>query len=256
MKAIGTRVCFVLSLVLTTSVQAQLVNIENKRMLDDSIKFTLMDDFSFRLTDNNGDYIYQLANTLTTQVKTKNLNHNFFFTGNYHLIRSNEKDFSNIWMMHLRYNFRITQHWRIESFLQLQEDQLLDISKRKLWGIGVRWRIINNHNIHLNFGTTYMYEKEQSEKFNQSDYYHRNSTYCAFSYKLPKRNISVSNTLYFQPLFTNINDHRILEEFRLAVQLTKAVSFITTLIYYEDAITPSSLSQSSTNALMGIGVVL
>ena len=256
MKAIRATICFTVFLIVIFPLSGQLVNIENKRMLDDSVKFTLMDDFSFRLTSNNGDYIYQLVNTLTTQVKTKDLNHNFFFTGRYHLIRSKEKDFSNIWMMHLRYNFRIAEHWRLESFLQLQEDQLLDISKRKLWGLGLRWRIINDENIHLNLGTTYMYEKEQSNRFEQTNYFHRNSSYCAFSYKLPKRNISISNTVYFQPLFENINDYRLLEEFRLSVQLTKVVRFVATLTYYRDAITPSGESQSTTNSLMGIGIAL
>ena len=109
---------------------SQLVNIESKRMQTDSIRFALRADLSTRYTDNNGNYIFQIGSSLSTQVKTKNLNKIFFLLGNYNLIRTKDKDFANTWFAHLRYNQQISEVFRIESFIQSQDNQLLEINSK------------------------------------------------------------------------------------------------------------------------------
>lgn len=56
-----------------TTLQAQLVNIEGKRMQTDSVRFVLKNDFSFSYYNNNGTLTYQISNDLTAQVKSKDL---------------------------------------------------------------------------------------------------------------------------------------------------------------------------------------
>ena len=251
----GLKLVFIILLnSITIKLSAQLVNIETKRVHADSVLFSVQNDFSFVLTSNNGDYIYRYINNLALHVKTKNYKHNFFLVGNYNLLRSRETEFSNILMVHLRHIYKLMDHIRIESLYQVQEDQLLNVNQRNLIGIGLRFRLINNEHLHLNIGSTYLYEREESDAFEKVDYFHRNSSYCAFSYEVPAKNVTISNTLYFQPLFRDFSDYRLLEEFKLSVKITKGVSINSLFTYYVDQVTPSGESQSRINSMMGFGL--
>ena len=53
--------------------QAQLVNIESKRMQTDSTRFILNGNVSFNSSNNDGVYIFQALSNITTQFKSKNL---------------------------------------------------------------------------------------------------------------------------------------------------------------------------------------
>jgi len=233
---------------------AQLINIESKRIHADSVMFSIQNDFSFVLTSNNGDYIYRFIDNLTAQLKTPNLKHNFFIVGDYNLFRSREKDYSNIFMFHLRHIYSLYDRLRLESLVQVQEDQLLAINSRYLAGVGIRLRIVNTAKFHFNIGTTYMYEREESTAFDQLNYFHRNSSYCALGFDFPSKNVSLSNTFYIQPLFSDFSDYRLLEEFKFSIELFKGISFNNSFIYYVDKVTPSGKSQSRINTMMGIGI--
>lgn len=238
------------------SLSGQLINIENKRMLDDSIRFTFSNHLGFNLTSNNGDYIYQISNNITTQFKPNNLKHNFFFTGNYNVIRSQEKDFNNNWMLHFRYNYRMSNHWRFEGFLQTQNDELLEINSRQLTGFGLRFKAINDKSAYLNLGTTYMYEREESVSAEQTNFFHRSSNYCAFGYTFNKSQLEISNTIYFQPLYIKLNDYRLLNEFLFSVGVTEFASITANFIYARDNVTPSGISQTSLRTHLGFRVTL
>lgn len=251
-------VCCILTLWLTFFIaqraSAQLVNIETKRIHADSVLFSVQNDFSFVLTSNNGDYIYRIIDNMALHVKTRNYRHNFFFVGNYNLFKSKDREFSNILMFHFRHIYKLMDRLRVESLYQIQEDQLLNINERSLAGLGLRLRLINNEHLHLNVGSTYLYEREKSDEFERVDYFHRNSSYCALSFELPDRGVTISNTLYFQPLFKDFSDYRLLEEFKLSVAITKAISLNSLFVYYIDQVTPSGESQSRINSMMGFGI--
>src|SRR5210317_1452022 len=100
------------------SLNAQLINIESKRMHTDSIRFALQNDFDFSLTNNDGQFIYSISDDLTSQWKTKDLKKIFLLSGNYNLIRTADQDFANIWLAHLRFNYQISNLFRFEMFVQ------------------------------------------------------------------------------------------------------------------------------------------
>lgn len=235
---------------------AQLVNIESKRMQTDSIRFVLRGDFSFSYDNYNGDYIYRVGSSLSSQVKSKDLKKIYFLLGNYNLIRSESQDFQNTWFLHLRYNQKLSNLFRFEAFIQSQSNELLAINSRNLVGAGLRFKLVSKELVKLYLGNAYMYEEEKSDAFNTKEYNHRNSTYLSISATIAQSNVTITNTVYFQPLYKDFSDYRILEQLKIDVPLSKVLSLYTLLDYYHDNITPTGNSQYSTNISIGLGIRL
>ena len=155
----------ILAFLFSTLAYSQLVNIESKRMQTDSIRFVLKNDFSFSYNNNDGDYIYQIGNNLSAQVKSKDLKKIYFLIGNYNLIRSENQDFQNSWFLHFRFNQKISNLFRFEAFIQSLDNELLVVNSRQIIGAGLRFKFISTENARLYLGNAYMYEYEKSDAF-------------------------------------------------------------------------------------------
>tara|TARA_R110002051_G_scaffold86498_2_gene152376 strand:+ start:44098 stop:44877 length:780 start_codon:yes stop_codon:yes gene_type:complete len=210
---------------LLNSLQAQLVNIESKRMHTDSLRFVLNSDLLFNYTDNNGAYIFQVGANLTTQLKSKDLRSIYFLIGNVNLIRSKNEDFQNSYFLHARFNRKLSDVVRFEAFLQNQNNQKLTISERNLAGVGLRLKLLAKSGTLAYIGNSYIYEIELVQATGQNFYNHRNSSYISLNQNFKKYNLDITGTLYFQPLYTNISNHRILSQFKAEMPLTKKISF-------------------------------
>ena len=213
------------------ALQAQLVNIESKRMHTDSLRFVLNSDLLFNYTDNNGSYILQVGANTSVQLKSKDLKSIYFLVGNANLIRSKDKDFQNSWFAHARYNRKLTELVRAEAFVQSQNNQKLTITQRDLVGAGLRFRFIATETTLAYFGNSYMYEVETIGAPDIKFYNHRNSSYLSLNRTFPKLNLALTGTLYFQPLYKKLSNHRILSQFKAEIPLTKKIS-VTALYNY------------------------
>lgn len=238
------------------SVYTQVVNIESARMQTDSVRFVLNNDFSFRYNDNDGNYIFELSDAIYTQLKSKDFRKLYFFLGNLGLIRSKGEDFSNNWLLHFRFNYRLTQVTRIESFVQSQSNKLLDVSGRHLIAAGLRFKTISTKHMRLYLGNSYMYEIEISDALNQKFYNHRNNTYMSLSIVLPKSKINITNILYYQPLYNDIGNYNISEQFKIEIPITGKIYVNSSFYYFFDSQTPSNRSQYTSNLFIGIGIYL
>ncbi|MDB2606615.1 DUF481 domain-containing protein [Zobellia sp.] len=234
------------------SSNAQLVNIESQRMQRDSVRFVLKSDLLFNYTDNNGDYILQIGSNLATQIKSKDLKKILFFTGNYNLIRSKDVDFQNSYFFHLRYNQKITDFFRLEAFVQNQNNTLLAISKRNLVGAGFRLKLISKKNAKVYFGNAYMYEIEELEDTGELFYNHRNSSYLSATYSFPKTRLDVTGTAYYQPLYRYIANHRVLGQLKAEMPLTMHLSVSALYNYFFSSFDSTSESDRSSNLNLGL----
>ncbi len=235
---------------------AQLVNIESKRMQTDSIRFVLKNDFSFKYTNNNGKYISQFNNALSTQAKSKDLRKIYFLLGNYHLIRTANQDFRNSWFLHLRFNYKLTDLFRIESYIQGQNNELLDINERYLAGTGIRFKLIGREHLRMYLATAYLYEEEISDELDQQNFNHRNSSYFSITASSPNDKIILINTAYFQPLFKDFNDYTFLDQLKIELKINKQIHVFGIGSYYYDNITPRERAQYSTDIRFGFGLKL
>lgn len=231
---------------------AQLVNIESKRMQSDSVRFTMKSDVLFNYTNNNGAYIFQVGSNLSTQLKSKDLKKIYFFIGSYNLIRSEDRDFQNTWFFHLRYNQKLTNFFRLEAFIQNQNNQLLTITSRNLIGAGIRLKLISTETSRLYFGNAYMYEIEKRDDTGESFYNHRNSSYLSATQSFNNPQLDLTGTVYFQPLYTEFSNHRILLQLKTELPITNVISFSTLLNYFYNSFSGDEASDQSTNLSLGI----
>lgn len=233
-------------------VNAQLVNIESKRMQKDSVRFALKSDVLFDYTDNNGDYILEVGANLTTQLKSKDLKKILFFIGNYDLIRSKQQDFQNSWFFHLRYNQKLSNFFRLEAFIQNQNNTLLTITSRNLIGAGVRLKVISTEATKMYLGNSYMYEIEKNDVTDQQFFNHRNSSYLSLSYAFKKIKLDLTGTVYFQPLYDDIGNHRILNQIKAELPISKIVSLSALYNYFYSSFSVSTNIDRSSKLSIGL----
>jgi hypothetical protein len=233
---------------------AQLVNIEAKRMQTDSIRFSLNMDFSFNHTNNDGSVVNQIDGGFSTQVKSKDLRKIYFLLGNYKLIDSESKNLQNSWFLHGRFNYKFNQLLRFETFVQGQYNQLLVVEQRNLIGVGLRLKWMDKNRFTGYAGNSYMYEEEISKAASLISYNHRNSTYLTLSYAPMSNRFSIANTVYYQPLYKDLNDYRILEQFRMDIPLASWLKVFTVYNYYFDSKTPLSSREYTSNLNFGAGI--
>ncbi|WP_373057493.1 DUF481 domain-containing protein [Zunongwangia sp. H14] len=235
---------------------AQLVNIESKRMQTDSIKFALNADISYDYTNNDGNQVNEIDAALTTQIKSKDLKKAYLLLGNYQLIDSDGKSLQKSWFLHGRFNYKLSNLLRFESFLQGQYNQLLVVKQRNLVGLGLRIKWMDREYFNAYAGNSYMYEVEYSDKAQSTEYNHRNSTYISLSYFFKSQRFSIANTFYYQPLYENFADYRLLEQFRFDIPLSKWFKVFALYNYYYDSKTPLQTMEYTSNLNIGVGISL
>ena len=237
-----------------TVLVAQTVNFETLRKQTDTSRFVIAAGINFDYSDTDGDYIYKLGAEAGVQLKSKDSLNIYFFVANYQLIRSEGQDFLDNWFAHLRYNYKLSKVIRIEAFAQTQHNQLLEISARNLIGAGIRLKLIQNNELFkMYLGNTYMYEVEESSTFNTRFYDHRNSTYFSVSFTGKESKIEITNTVYYQPLYSDFSDYRILDEFVVKMPITKTLEFNCAFNYYLDNVIPSGNREYYANISLGLG---
>ena len=235
---------------------AQLVNIESMRMQTDSLRFVFRGNLLTNYSNNNGVYFLSIRSNVVTQFKTKDLNKIFFLIGDYNLLKSENQDFENAWFLHFRYNHEITRLFRLEGLIQTQQNKILDVNTRNLLGAGVRLKLVSQDSMSLYFGNTYLYEVERSDELGINFKNHRHSTYVSATILLPGGAVELINTIYYQPLYNDFDDYRILEQFRMDVKVSEKVNLFTIFDYSYDSITPREREQFSSVISLGLGLKL
>jgi len=178
----GHYIVFAFSL-LSFCIHSQIRNIEELRIWSGDSPWLINSGLNFSYNNNDGNYVYELGAKAGTLFKFKDksgkLNNKWLLHGNYSLVRSKREDFSNNWFVHLRFNKEITSFFRVESFIQSQENQLLSIRSRNLIGAGIRLKPLEDfqdsskRNLHMYIGLAYMYEQEKSREFDLNFYNHQ-----------------------------------------------------------------------------------
>lgn len=246
--------------VLSVTIHAQLINIESQRMQTDSIRFGLIGDMTFNYSDTDGEYIFQFNTNVTTQVKTKDYKNIFFLVANYNLIRSKDQDFQNSWLLHFRYNYKLSEVLRLEAFAQTQDNELLSINSRNLLGAGLRFKLGRDKSVFkAYFGNSYMYAKEESYLVNEINYSHRNNSYLSMNINIkfpktknaPETNLHLTNTVYFQPLYTDISDFRVFEQFKAGMPIFGNLNITALYTYYFNNLTPAGGTEYSSLISLG-----
>ncbi len=221
-----------LVLVISYSVsQAQIINTESLRMVNDTIGWTGKIGLDVSLSKNTRSK-FKIKNNIHVQYKNKK--HLFMFINKIGFEQVDNEDFINKGVQHFRYNYMINRQLSSELFLQNQYNALYKIDFRELVGAGIRYKLTKSERYKIYFGSLIMYEYEKTNGdliiFNKD---FRNSNYLSFSFYLTK-NLSLISTTYFQPKLSSFKDYRIAHQSLLKFKITKNLFYKLSFNYSYD----------------------
>lgn len=137
-------------------------------------------------------------------------------------------------------------------FTQLQQNSVTGIDLRLLAGTGPRFKLSSNKQFAFYAATAAMFEYEKETT--TPPIYHRDirsSSYVTATFK-PTANAEFVGTVFYQPLYSNLKDYRILNELSAKFKIIKHLSFSAAWYYLYDskpaALTPK-LNYSISNGI-------
>ena len=212
--------------------KAQIVNVESQRIQSDSTGLLGNFGVSFKLDKNK----VQVLNLNTNaQIEYKTTRSIYLFLVNYDFLKGDDQTLQNNLFFHLRYNYKINNLLRLETFTQLQQNSLSGIKSRWLIGAGPRFKIAGTKKLSFYAASLVMYEDEHEQTkpvILHKDI--RNSSYATASWR-PDERTEITSTLFYQPLFRDFSDFRLLHELNLKFQFSKKFSFFTTWAFLYDS---------------------
>lgn len=211
---------------------AQIVNVESKRLQSDTTGWLGSLGTSFQLENSSVKVISIDAEAHLEYKAPRSL---YLFLVNYTLLKGEETTLQNNLFYHLRYNYKFSKLLRWEAFTQMQQNNLAGIKSRFLIGTGPRFKISGTKKLALYASTAIMYENEQ-ELTKPITIHHdlRSSSYITISWK-PRENLDIVSTMFYQPLYKDFSDFRLLHDLSLNFKFTKNFSFVTSWNYLYDS---------------------
>lgn len=199
---------------------AQLVNIESARMQSDTVGWMGSADGGIAL-GQSVDRLFAARIGAHLQYKTKSNKGLWLLLASYAFEKNGESKYVDNSFLHLRYNYKLNTWLRWEFFGQAQNNLITQMRARILVGTGPRFKILSNDIIKLYAATLVMHEKEKEDThpfIKHNDI--RSSSYVSFTIT-PTKNIELVSSTYYQPLFKNFSDYRILNEAKFKVKASK-----------------------------------
>ena len=135
---------------------------------------------------------------------------------------------------HLRMTKDISSNLYIELFSQFGFNDFLLMKNRKLYGSGLRYKVISNDKLNAFVGIGGMKEDEKySLKTENFKSLFRSTNYFTWSINISE-NAILNNTAYYQLDTSKPKDHRILYDGDLDIELNEKFTFTFTLNYRYD----------------------
>jgi Protein of unknown function, DUF481 len=214
-----------------STANAQIINVENSRIQTDTVGWAGELGAQFSFTKNTQELLMAQMNAHLQYKTEKDL---FLILGNYGFLSGDAVKLINNSFLHLRYNRKLNELVRIEAFSQILQNPVTLIDYRILTGAGPRFKLSASKKLKLYAASLAMHEYEReldSVKTIHNDI--RSSSYVSFSL-LFNSQTELVNTIFYQPLFTNISDFRILDQMKLSVKTGKKIAITLNLNYLYD----------------------
>lgn len=206
------------------SVTAQIVNIEDRRIEQDSAGWQSQLDLGGNYTQNSSKILRLSAGFRVDRTTTKN--NQWLLMGNYLMVSVNSRNILNGGFVHLRHGLKLTERISWEAFTQLQYDENINLDLRWLLGTGPRLRLLAGDGGHVYLGILYMHEYDELRNVTTTFNDHRLSTYISLNWQLAP-SINFSNTSYYQPRLIKFDKGRIASNSTLQFDFSKKLSFTT-----------------------------
>lgn len=233
------------------TVRSQIVNVESYRKKTDTIGWAGNAEATIFINKNN-DFVLAFNTNIQLQYKTKRSL--YLMLTDLATVRANtDQRFVNGGFQHFRYNYKITDRFVWEAFVQGQFSEPLGIDWRYLAGTGPRYKIFGGDQFRLYVAALYMSEWEKTNDINSGIQYNRMSSYVSFTLA-PNENVSVVSTTYYQPRFDQWDDYRIAESLNIKTNITKQLYFKLEYTLLYDTKPPAGIVNTTYNLNSGFGL--
>ena len=188
--------------------------------------------------------------------KTKSSTTFFVFESDYEWV--DNKRSSDEGLFHIRYIHELVDSFEVEAYGQINYDKKLLITNRELVGAGLRYKLFDFDKSDVSIGTGFMFEHENYDvsenSFHPSEVkISRWSNYISFYFQL-NQSVTLGGVIYYQPMFSNFSDYRLLNESSLIVGLSKLFSLTVNFKIRHDYLPPDGIEQTDTETNLGIAV--
>lgn len=233
------------------SAKAQVVNIEEYRIRTDSSGWSGSADAAGYI-NKNSDLVFSIITNVQLQYKrTKTL---WWMLSDLETVQANEQDaFVNAGFQHFRMNYKITDRWVWEAFVQGQFNGPLGVEWKVLSGTGPRLKLWQTEKFRVYAAALYMQETERNTGVTENLYFNRMSSYISFTYE-PGEKSRFSNTTYFQPVLNDFADYRISSNTSLKAFLSQVVYIELEYSLLFDTRPPFEVPTTVYNLKSGIGL--
>lgn len=230
---------------------AQVVNIENRRNYDDTSGWSGSLDAGGSIAQNTKRF-YSM--NFRPKVQFKNRKHYYLLLADWNYSGAAGEEFANTGMAHFRYAYRLfNSPWKWESYTQVQYNQLLNQKVRALAGSGIRWKFLDTDTTHIRgfVGTSAFYEYEELQTEHLINKGVRWSNYLSWYMEL-KNGISFTAVTYAQPLFTDLNDVRIMGQYGIGFHVLKRLDIRMEYNFFYDSRPPVNVPKMVFSSSAGV----
>lgn len=246
---------FVVLLLLTLPFygMAQIVNIENKRIYDDTAGWSGSLDAGFSATQN--DKLFYSGN-FRPKVQYKNRKHYYLLLADMIYTAGGDDVYANSGMAHFRYAYRLfNSPWKWESYAQVQYNQLLNQKIRSLAGTGLRWKFRDKNGVRFFAGTSTFYEYEELQSDDVINRGFRWSNYLSWFIDI-KKGWAFTGVTYFQPLWSDLKDYRLSGQYSLSFHVLKRLDIRMEYNMFYDTRPPVGVRKMVFSSSAGVHVKL
>lgn len=223
---------FVTGLLFSVASSAQLIiNVENSRIQSDTTGWKGDVGTSFSYT-KNVQQVLNINASMHLQYKTEK--DMYLLLANYNLLKGDAQSLVNNMFYHLRYNRKLGEVVRWEAFTQWQQNSINNIDLRSLFGTGPRFKIHESKKFRIYAASLAMYEHEIDKKPRVIHNDMRSDNYITLTFN-PNSIFDVTSTTFYQPLYRQFSDFRILNQIVFNIKATKHFTISTNWDYSYDA---------------------
>ena len=156
---------------------------------------------------------------------------------------------------HLRWVRNLSGNLFLENYAQVQTDTFRRLELRSLAGSGVRYDFVNTEDQFLTFGVSAFYSEEDQKvlpEFTDGglEVLVRVSSYVNSVLDLTD-SLTLKTTVYFQPVWDEMSDHRLSGRISFINKLMKNLKFETALSINHDNEPPQGVDPTDTETSLG-----
>lgn len=227
---------FLCSCALGEMTSAQVVNVEGRRFMNDSVPWTGYVNFRFNVAESGQRSLNLGLNGAVQHIDGR---HRYMFINDISFSQVEANEFLNTGFQHLRYNYRVDSMWTGEAFVQSQYNKPLRLDLRLMIGAGPRYTAVDNAKMRVNLGTAVMLEREGITDGPITTLV-RNSSYVSATLIFTGM-ASLTTVVYFQPKLFDASDQRIAVEGGLLINVTEHMTLESRMNLLKDSAQPEGV---------------